>query len=66
MVRSLANYSNVGHPISGLEHGVEKRTQNTGNSIFSFHFSYFDKLRFYKRKVILNSINSVIISYINC
>lgn len=34
MVRSLANYPDVGHQISGLEHGVEKRTQNTGNSIF--------------------------------
>lgn len=62
MVRSLANYPDVGHQISGLEHGVEKRTENTGNSIFSFHFSYFDKLRFYQREVILNSISFVIIS----
>lgn len=66
MVRSLANYPDVRHQISGLEHGVEKKDTEYGQFNFSFHFSYSDKLRFYQREVILNSINSVIISYINC
>lgn len=39
MVRSLANYPDVRHQISGLEHGVEKKDTEYGQ--FNFFIPFF-------------------------
>lgn len=51
MVRSLANYPDVGHSISGLEHGVKK-----GHTIRALQY-YYSILIFWKITILPSESN---------